>query len=42
LINILQMPELNHRCEITGGVLGDESARLLKTFFAERRANPES
>jgi tRNA(adenine34) deaminase len=37
LINILQMPELNHRCEITGGVLGDESARLLKTFFAERR-----
>ena len=37
LINILQMPELNHRCEITGGVLGNESGQLLKAFFAERR-----
>jgi tRNA(adenine34) deaminase len=42
LINILQMPGLNHRCETTGGVLGDESARLLKAFFAERRGKPES
>ena len=41
LINILQMPGLNHRCEITGGVLGDESAQLLKAFFAERRGNTE-
>ena len=38
LINILQMPGLNHRCEITGGVLGEQSGQLLKTFFSERRA----
>ncbi len=37
LINLLQMPALNHRCEITGGVLGEESGRLLKQFFASRR-----
>ena len=39
LINILRMPGLNHQCEITGGVLGDESGRLLKAFFGERRRN---
>jgi tRNA(adenine34) deaminase len=38
LINILQLPGLNHRCEITGGVLGEESGRLLKAFFSERRS----
>lgn len=36
-INILQMPGLNHRCEITSGVLGEAALRLLKSFFAERR-----
>jgi len=25
LINILQMPGLNHRCEITGGVMGTKA-----------------
>lgn len=39
LINILQMPELNHRCEITSGVLADESRGILKEFFAIRRAS---
>lgn len=38
LLNILQMPQLNHRCEITGDVLAGESAALLKEFFAARRA----
>ena len=38
LINILQMPQLNHRCEITQDILSDESAALLKEFFAARRA----
>ena len=42
LINILQMPGLNHRCEITGGVMGEESGQLLKAFFSERRGNTES
>lgn len=37
LINLLQMPGLNHRCEITGGVKGDACGQLLKAFFSERR-----
>jgi tRNA(adenine34) deaminase len=40
LVNILQMPGLNHRCDITAGVLAEEAGRLLKSFFAERRDNP--
>lgn len=36
-INILQMPGLNHRCEITPGVRCEEALQLLKSFFAERR-----
>ena len=39
LLNLLQMPELNHRCEITPGVLSDNCAALLKDFFAARRKN---
>lgn len=38
LLNILQMPELNHRCEITREVRADECARILKEFFLARRA----
>ena len=37
LINLLQMPSLNHHCEITGGVMRDECATLLQTFFRARR-----
>ena len=37
LINILQMPQLNHRSEITPGVLADECGSLLKEFFTIRR-----
>jgi len=37
LLNILQMPQLNHRSEITPGVLADDCAGLLKEFFALRR-----
>ncbi|MEI6344920.1 MAG: tRNA adenosine(34) deaminase TadA [Verrucomicrobiota bacterium] len=40
-INILQMPGLSHRCEITGGVMGGEAGQLLKAFFSERRGNTE-
>jgi len=40
VLNLLQFPSLNHRCEITSGVLGDECASLLQTFFkAKRREN---
>ena len=37
LANILQDSRLNHRCEVTSGVLANESAALLKGFFQERR-----
>lgn len=37
LLNLLQMPELNHRCEITPGVLAENCAAVLKEFFAARR-----
>jgi tRNA(adenine34) deaminase len=37
-INLLQTTELNHRCEITHGVRGEECVGLLRAFFAERRA----
>jgi tRNA(adenine34) deaminase len=37
LLNLLQMPELNHRCEITREVRADECARILKEFFLARR-----
>ena len=39
-LNLLQMPTLNHRCEITSGVLGNESAALLQSFFQARRSLP--
>ncbi len=35
--NLLQAPNLNHRCEITPGVLQDECVHVLKEFFAEAR-----
>jgi tRNA(adenine34) deaminase len=37
LINLLQMPALNHRCEITPGVLQDECATILRDFFRKHR-----
>ena len=40
-LNLLQFPGLNHRCDITAGVLGEECAALLKNFFAEKRASKE-
>lgn len=41
LINILQMPQLNHRSAITPGVLAAESAGLLREFFLIRRGAPK-
>jgi tRNA(adenine34) deaminase len=37
LMNLLQEPALNHRCEITAGVRGEECGRLLREFFRVRR-----
>jgi tRNA(adenine34) deaminase len=38
MINLLQHPALNHHCEITAGVLQDECAAILQSFFREKRA----
>jgi len=35
--NLFDVPGLNHRCELTPGVLADESLGLLQDFFRERR-----
>jgi tRNA(adenine34) deaminase len=37
LLNILQMPTLNHRCLITKGVREEECSSLLKNFFSQKR-----
>src|SRR5438132_8352822 len=36
VINLLQLPSLNHRCEITSGVLENECASILQDFFRTR------
>ena len=36
-MNVLAEPRLNHRPEAAGGLLAEESAGLLRTFFATRR-----
>jgi tRNA(adenine34) deaminase len=38
LYNIVQDERLNHRLEVTSGVLADECAALLQGFFAQRRS----
>jgi tRNA(adenine34) deaminase len=35
--NVPQDPRLNHRCEVEGGLLAEESAELLRLFFQARR-----
>jgi tRNA(adenine34) deaminase len=37
LLNLLQMPSLNHRCAITPGVREAECRSLLRSFFQEQR-----
>jgi tRNA(adenine34) deaminase len=39
LYNVVQDPRLNHRVDVTGGVRADESSRLLREFFAGKRAD---
>ena len=40
LLNLLQHPSLNHRCEITQGVRLDECRGILRQFFQEKRDKP--
>lgn len=37
VVNIPDMPGMNHRYEVTGGVLADQCAALLQEFFRLRR-----
>ena len=37
MMNLLQMQSLNHRCEISSGVLQTECAAILQEFFRKRR-----
>ena len=37
LLNLLQNPSLNHQCDITAGVMANECAELLQSFFREKR-----
>ena len=37
VVNLLQMPTLNHRCDIGVGVLENECAAILKDFFRQKR-----
>ena len=35
--DIVRHPKLNHRAEVTGGLLAEECSEMLKKFFQERR-----
>jgi tRNA(adenine34) deaminase len=37
VLDLFAQPQLNHHTEVTGGVLADECAQVLRDFFAERR-----
>jgi tRNA(adenine34) deaminase len=37
VINLLQMPTLNHRCDIVPGILRDECRGILQDFFRKHR-----
>lgn len=38
VMHLLSQPALNHKVEVTGGVLGERCAQLLQQFFQARRA----
>jgi tRNA(adenine34) deaminase len=37
VLDVLGEPRLNHRPEVAGGLLADDSAALLQDFFGDRR-----
>ncbi len=37
VLNVLQVPQLNHRPRVESGLLAEECADLLRAFFAPRR-----
>ena len=37
VLSVVNYPQLNHRMQVEQGILGDEAAELLRSFFRERR-----
>ncbi|MFM8666652.1 MAG: tRNA adenosine(34) deaminase TadA [Betaproteobacteria bacterium] len=42
VLNLFEVPELNHHTQVEGGVMAAESAALLQAFFRERRLTHRS
>jgi tRNA(adenine34) deaminase len=39
VLSVLNHPQLNHQMQVEQGILADESAELLRSFFRERRSS---
>lgn len=39
VVNLFAQSQLNHQTEVVGGLMAEEGAQLLKSFFKERRVN---
>ncbi len=37
VLQVLNHPQLNHQMQVSSGILGEESAELLRCFFRQRR-----
>jgi tRNA(adenine34) deaminase len=37
VLNLLDVPQFNHRPQVAGGLLAQEAGDLLRAFFASRR-----
>jgi tRNA(adenine34) deaminase len=37
VLDLLDVPQLNHRPAVVGGVLGEDCAEVLRAFFRARR-----
>ncbi len=42
VLDLLDVPQLNHRPEVLGGILGEECAETLRAFFRARRGRRAS
>jgi tRNA(adenine34) deaminase len=39
VLSVINHPQLNHKMQVEQGILADESAELLRSFFRERRSS---
>ncbi len=39
VLSVLNHPQLNHQMQVEQGILGNEAAELLRSFFRERRSS---